>query len=52
MSHGVNSVHACPRCGLESQCTIEDGRCDAAGLCDRCLVDREYERLERGFNYD
>jgi hypothetical protein len=29
--------HECPECGMVSICTIEDGFCENAGVCDNCI---------------
>lgn len=52
--HDYENGHTCPTCGKTGiPCTIEDGFCENAGDCDRCikqgwleLSDEQREYLE------
>ena len=41
--HDIERGHFCPRCKANSLCLIEDGACDNAGLCDRCIKQDVYD---------
>jgi hypothetical protein len=41
--HDYEYGHDCPKCGMNSICTIEDGFCENQGTCNECLRERYYE---------
>ena len=45
--HDIEEGHDCPKCGVNSICTIEDGDCENHGLCDDCIKAEVYERMDR-----
>tara|TARA_Y100000296_G_C5160416_1_gene251504 strand:- start:410 stop:568 length:159 start_codon:yes stop_codon:yes gene_type:complete len=45
--HDIEEGHDCPKCGVNSICTIEDGDCENQGLCDDCIKAEVYERMDR-----
>jgi len=48
MGHDIEEGHYCPKCGANSICTIEDGRCENQGRCDNCIKDDYIDRMVRG----
>ena len=45
--HDYEHGHDCPRCGINTICTIEDGYCENNGECDNCANVRIYEQIRR-----
>jgi len=40
--------HFCPRCNAGPfLCTMEDGQCDNAGICNKCVKADVYDHWER-----
>ena len=47
--HSIEFGHDCPRCGKNSRCLIEDGRCENGGNCDDCIKELYMDEESRDY---